>query len=128
MPEKHRQYAEWSAERIASWAGRIGPATATLVEHIIASRAHPEQGYRACLGILRLSKVYGEPTLERAAAFANDVGARTYKSIESILKHRRYETDALELPPAKAITHDNLRGRHYYFHQEESQHAIHGND
>src|SRR5512133_2899014 len=128
MPEKHRQYAEWSPERITQWGRSVGPSTAELLERIIAARAHPQQGYRTCLGILRMTKLYGEPVLERAAAYAIGVGALSYKSIESILKHRRYENVPLELPiEAGAITHENLRGRDYYRHQEESS-AYHSND
>ena len=41
------------------WGATIGPETATLVEQILASRPHPEQGYRSCLGLLRLAKRYG---------------------------------------------------------------------
>ena len=123
MPEKHRQYAEWTPERIAQWARRIGPSTVALVERIIAARAHPEQGYRTCLGILRLTKIYGDGIVERAAAYANEIGSSSYKSVESILKHRRYERAQPEPPPTDAITHGNLRGSNYYRHQEEQQNA-----
>ena len=121
MPEKHRQYAEWTPERITSWGRRVGPQTVALLERVIAARAHPEQGYRTCLGILRLTKIYGEPTLERAAAYANEVGATSYKSVESILKHRRYEAAQPELPLGEAISHDNLRGSEYYRHPDVHQ-------
>jgi transposase len=68
MPKAHQQYAEWTPERIAAWAEKIGPATAELTRAIIGSRRHPEQGYRSCLGILRLAKAYGEVRLEGPAA------------------------------------------------------------
>jgi len=59
-----------------------------LVEGVIASKAHPQQGYRSCLGILRLSKSYGDDRLEKAAHRAITIGAMSYRSVESILKNR----------------------------------------
>jgi len=59
MPSAHRRYAEWSPARMKRDAARIGPATIALVEAIMAAKPHPEQGFRACLGILRLARSYG---------------------------------------------------------------------
>jgi transposase len=56
MPSSHRRYAGWTIDRIREDASRIGPAIAALCELILESRPHPEQGYRACLGIVRLSR------------------------------------------------------------------------
>src|SRR5699024_7909992 len=53
MPRPHREYAQWTPQRLVRWAGESGPATAELVGHILASRRHPQQGFRSCLGILR---------------------------------------------------------------------------
>jgi transposase len=83
---------------------------------ILADRPHPEQGYRSCLGILRLAKRYGQARLEAACARALAAGARSYRHVDSILKHgldRRPAPPALRLvrPPAD---HDNVRGSEYY--------------
>ena len=56
MPEAHRRHAEWTPSRIVSWANQTGPSTGKLVEAILASRPHPEHGFRSCLGIIRLAK------------------------------------------------------------------------
>ena len=66
MPSSHRRYAEWTIERIGREAAAIGPSTAKLAALILESRPHPEQGYRACLGILRLARQYGAERLEAA--------------------------------------------------------------
>jgi transposase len=87
MPVAHRKHMEWSPSRIANWAGKIGPQTRALVETIMADRPHPEQGYRSCLGILRLGKRYGDARLEAACARALVAGARSYRHVDSILKH-----------------------------------------
>jgi transposase len=54
MPSSHRRYAEWTPDRFRRWAGKIGPSTEGLIIAVLASRPHPEQGFRTCLGILRL--------------------------------------------------------------------------
>ena len=115
MPKAHQSYAEWTPQRLILWAAKTGEATAQVVETILASRPHPQQGFRACLGIMRLGKRYGEGRLEAACRRAICIGACSYKSIESILKH---DLDQQPLPgPASAapvITHGNIRGAQYY--------------
>ena len=85
MPSSHRRYAGWTIERIRADARLIGPATAALCELILETRPHPEQGFRACLGIVRLAGPHGAERLEAAAERAIDIGARTYGSVKSIL-------------------------------------------
>lgn len=118
MPKPHREYAEWTPQRLIRWAEQTGPSTATLVERILASRPHPQQGYRSCLGILRLGKTYGAERLEAACRRAVAMGALSYKSVESILKRG---LDRQSLPSADTateaptpLTHANLRGPDYY--------------
>lgn len=115
MPRAHREYAEWTPERLVRWAQETGPATAKLVETILSSRPHPQHGFRACLGIMRLGKNYTAKRLEAASRRALAIGSCSYKSVESILKNG---LDRKPLPPTMidtpAIEHDNLRGADYY--------------
>lgn len=116
MPERHRAHLAWNPERLIAWAARTGPATAQLVETIMANRPHPEQGYRSCLGILRLAGRYPQPRVEAACQRALVIGARSYRSVESILTHG---LEATPLPPDEQPTdpprqHDQLRGATYY--------------
>ena len=115
MPESHRQAGEWSPERLMRWASKTGPATEKLIQNVLGSRKHPQQAYRSCLGILRLSKPYGDERLEAACRRALTLGSCRYKSIESILKHRLDE-QPLETQQELALpdTHDNIRGPAYY--------------
>jgi len=116
MPSSHRAHAEWTPSRILSWAEKVGLGTRALCEAILLDRPHPEQGFRSCLGILRLSKKYGEDRLEVACARALGVRARSYRHVESILKNgldrvpQRDDTPTTQL----TLTHENLRGRDYY--------------
>jgi transposase len=115
MPEAHRRHAEWSPSRIVAWAGGTGPATAALVAAIMASRPHPEQGFRSCLGIMRLGRRYGDERTEAAAARALAIRALSYRSVESILRNG---LDSLPLPGSEPVTtigdHANVRGAGYY--------------
>jgi transposase len=115
MPSSHRRYADWTIERIRREAAAIGPSAALLCDLILEHRPHPEQGFRACLGIVRLTKPFGAARVEAAAMRALEVGARTYGSVKSILDNyldrqapqRRAANDP-------AILHSNIRGARYY--------------
>jgi transposase len=115
MPQGHQHYAQWTPERLVRWAEKTGGETAKAVEIILESRSHPQQGFRACLGIMRLGKVYGPERLEAACARARAIESVSYKSIESILKK---ELDKQPLSPKQpeksSIEHDNIRGPEYY--------------
>ncbi|MGH8936053.1 MAG: IS21 family transposase [Acidimicrobiia bacterium] len=115
MPESHRRHAAWTPGRIVAWAAKVGPATAKLAEAIMADRPHPEQGFRSCLGIVRLGERYGAARLEAACERALAVRAHSYRSVESIL---RTGLDRKPLPPESETRthpgHDNLRGPDYY--------------
>jgi hypothetical protein len=100
---------------MVSWAKKIGPSTAELVHKIIESRAHPEQAYRSCLGILRLEKHYPKDRLEKAASRALRFGALSFKSLRNILSaglDRLEENDPSSNSSLPA--HENIRGGHYY--------------
>ena len=114
MPEKHRKMGQWSPQRFIRWARTIGPHTAALIEAVLRSRRHPQQAFRACLGILRLADSYGEQRLEAAARRAVALGANSYRSVESILKHRLDERPSEQIELGLAIEHTNLRGPGYY--------------
>jgi transposase len=115
MPTAHRFYADWSPERLIRWAAKTGTATAKLVETILSSRVHPQQGFRSCLGIMRLGKHYGAERLEAACARALVINGLTYKSVKAILTHG---LDRHPLPQTsletQALHHENIRGPHYY--------------
>ena len=115
MPVSHRRHAEWSPSRILAWAARTGPATAGLADAIMQARPHPEQGYRSCLGLIRLADRYNPERVEAACARALAVRALSYRSVESILRHG---LDRQPLPTAAPTpthpAHPNLRGAAYY--------------
>ena len=112
MPSSHRRYRDWTHERILREAATVGDDTAALVEVILRSRPHPEQGFRSCIGILGLSKRYGAERLDGACARALVLGTRSYGSVSAILRNAQ-ETKAApdEMP---GLLHENIRGPGYY--------------
>ena len=114
MPSSHQRYADWTPERIQRKANEIGPKTSALIEIILRERTHPEQGFRATIGILRHANSFGRERLEAACGRALEIGARSYTSVTSILKtnqDRRRPTNATDGP---AIVHANIRGPRYF--------------
>lgn len=115
MPAAHRWWLQWSPERFIRWANKIGPNTAELIGEIIDSKPHPQQGFRAALGILRLEKSYDAQRLESACGRARVIGAKSYRSVASILKHGLdKKTLPTATPETRVIEHANIRGSKYY--------------
>jgi transposase len=115
MPTSHREYAHWTPTRLIAWAGQTGVATARLIELVMTRRTHPQQGFRACLGIMRLGKTYGDERLEAASVRALQIGAHSYRSLESILRRGLdQQSVALDDSSTPSPAHDNVRGPGYY--------------
>jgi transposase len=110
MPSSHRVYAEWTPARIIDWARKTGPSTAQLVESIMTSRQHPEQGFRACMGIMRLGKTEGADRLERAAERALAANALSFKSVRLIIENKLDQIPLPQKPRQLSIVHENIRG------------------
>lgn len=120
MPQAHRKHDEWSPGRLMNWAKVVGPHVLQLVKLLLERKAHPEQAYRASLGLLSLSKAYDAKRLDNACQRAIAIGSPSLKSIKSILQNG---LDQLALPLAEedndnhkplSNDHGNIRGPEYY--------------
>ena len=118
MPSAHRRYASWTLERIRREATANGTDTEALIDRILRTRPHPEQGFRTCIGILRLAKSHGGERLEAACERALEIGAQSYSSVVSILKNNldrhKPASSAKGAATGPAIDHANIRGPHYF--------------
>lgn len=115
MPASHRAHREWTPQRLVAWGARIGVATAEVVRWQMEHRPHPEQGYRACLGLRRLARQYGDARLEAACARALSIRSPTYRSIHSILAAGLDRQSAPATPAQGSMPHhENVRGPGYY--------------
>ena len=114
-PKAHQKHLEWTPDRLVRWGEAIGQSTGAVVQRILESKPHPEQGYRACLGLMSLAKRYTDPRVEAACFRALRSGAVSYRSVKSILEHGLdavplEEPATLTLPP----THAHVRGANYF--------------
>jgi len=114
-PKAHQRHEEWTPSRVVDWCGKVGPATEQVAARILASKPHPEQGFRSCLEILRLADQYPHERLEAAARRALSLNICSYQSLKSILENnldgQQPESTSDPRPP---IDHPNLRGPGYY--------------
>lgn len=113
-PKSHQAHLEWPPSRIVSWAAKVGSNTALLIERMLQDKPHPEMGYRACLGVIRLAHKYSPTRMENAAGRALLTGAVSYRSVRSILKNGLDTQTSAALPPRSSPEHENLRGPEYF--------------
>lgn len=127
MPRAHREHLDWTPSRIIHWAGTLGPHCAQVVEQIITSRPHPEQGYRAALGIIRLAKGYAADRVDAACRRALALDVCRYQSIKSILKSGKDKEPLFSEPLAISSYHNlhpNVRGPEYYAAQLSAERQV----
>ncbi|MCI0549921.1 MAG: IS21 family transposase, partial [Anaerolineae bacterium] len=112
MPARHQAMSDWNPQRLIHWAQNLGTPVARVIEQVLAECQHPEQGYRACLGILRLAKKFNQQRLNKACQRAIDFHHYSYKGIKNILENgvEDCQMDLFEPLPS----HENIRGNHYY--------------
>jgi len=115
-PTSHQQHLEWSPSRLIAWGAGVGDATARVVEAILARQPHPEHGYRACLGLLSLSRRDDRARLEAASARALTSGAVRYRAVKSILDTGLDQRPIPAAPPVLhlPVTYAHVRGAAYY--------------
>jgi transposase len=114
MPKAHQRYANKTPATLVRSAARIGVNAAILVERLMRERPHPEQGYRAGMGVLSLARRYGHERVERAAERALTINAISYTSLAAILKSGLDRAGTTAEPVRAAPVHANIRGSHYY--------------
>lgn len=115
MPASHRAHLQWSPSKLVDWGTAVSSDTGSLVQRILESKPHPEQGYRACLGLMKLGRRYSNERLGAACSRALACGAISYSSVKSILaegldRQPLQGPDPAPPPP----DHCNLRGALYW--------------
>lgn len=120
MPAAHREYAEWTPERLTAWAKQIGESCAQAVATLLARRAYPEHAFRSCRGILALAKRCGRERLEAACARAIAIKGISYRSIKSILENKLEAKPLPQKTQPPLLHHVNLRGPEYFTPEKES--------
>jgi transposase len=114
MPESHREYAEWTPQRLSRWASESGPCVGEFVQTMLLTYVHPQHGFRSAFGLIGLAKHYGHERLERACARALRAGATKYANVKSILERGLDQLDVLPETPEVPEPHENVRGAVYF--------------
>lgn len=114
MPEKHQQYVQWNGDRFRSWAGKIGIETQTVVSAILSGYKVEQQGYKACMGLLKLADKYTPKRLENACRKALTFTPRpSLKNVQAILASGQ-DKAAESKEPASSSQYGFTRGADYY--------------
>ena len=114
MPDAHQAVSGWSSERFLAWADKVGPATREIVATLLASRRHPQQAFRSCLGLLSLARRDSPDLLERACQKGLALSVHSYREIRMILESPKIRQPVPGPLPDAPTVHDNLRGPEYY--------------
>jgi transposase len=118
MPPAHQKHVQWNPARLYKWAEKIGPDTHQLIQKVIKTKFHPQQGFRPAVGILRLGKTYGDDRLEAAATIALNFGFTRVRQIADLLKHGKDKTST---PVRTVVNTQQVRGRSYFADSGQQQ-------
>ena len=114
MPSDHQKYVQWNGERFVSWAAKIGSSTQAAVKAILSSYKVEQQGYKSCMGLLKLADKYTPERLENACKRAFEYTPQpSYKNIQTILSTGQDKVPKEAEPPASA-QYGFTRGADYY--------------
>jgi transposase len=114
MPPPHQAMVRRTPDRLRQDAAALGITIGTYVDRLLGAREHPEQGVRACLGVLRLAKSYGRDRLELACERALAAGALSSRYVEQLLKADRRQPFLDAHHDDGLGEHVNVRGSTYY--------------
>lgn len=122
MPSHHRFYAEWNPDKILSWSESIGESVKNVSSHILGTCAHPEQGFKSCVGIISLAKKFGSQRLIKACEIALSNNEYSYRFIHNILQRGMDKIESTEQElPFVYLVHENIRGNGYYSSLKENE-------
>lgn len=119
LPDNVRFVKDWSMEQFREKAKEIGVSTVDYFQKIFEYKAHPEQAYKACMGILNLRKGFSDERINTACQRADYFKNYSYKTIKNILERGLdklpYQGHAKsDNQPQLAASHPNIRGGDYY--------------
>lgn len=122
MPSHHKVFSDWSPQRIIDWGTKIGTSVVRLAQTILNHYDHPEQGFKTCMGIFHLERVYGSSRLDNACYIALAVKNYSYRFVKNVLENRMENQDMAEylFKEEAIIYHENLRGQKHYLSKKET--------
>ncbi|MDE1190945.1 MAG: hypothetical protein PW786_02240 [Arachidicoccus sp.] len=85
LASAHRFLSDWTPEKFIEEAAAVHEDVAAYIIQVIEHKAHPEQAYKSCSGILQLKRKAGTERLINACRRANSYGVYNYPIIVQIL-------------------------------------------
>jgi transposase len=114
MPPNHEFISGWDTARFLRWSQKIGETAHEFIEKLLESKSHPEQAFKACMGVLRLEKKYGNEAFETVCQKAIEYNCITYRFIANALKNKTHLIPSEEEKIAELPEHENIRGKENY--------------
>jgi len=113
LASTHRYLSEWNPERFIKWAESIDNTVKVFITRLMDSKAHPEQAYKACQGVLGYERKVGRERLINACKRATEYENYSYHAIKSILENK-YDILTFAEITSEIPAHENIRGETYY--------------
>ena len=114
MPPNHQKYMQWNGDRFRSWAAKIGTNTAAVIEVFLTTNKVEQQGYKACMALLKLADKFTPERLEAACIKVLSYTPRpSYKSISTILNAGQDKLTS-DTTVSKPSAQGFVRGAEYY--------------
>ena len=112
---EHRMYLGYNEKEFTDWANTVGPNAAAVVKYFLSSGKEPEQGYKYCASLTKLSDRYGPIRLENACkrllSFSSTPSIRT---LSTILRNGQDRAQQESAPRKEPIQHGITRGADYF--------------
>ena len=87
LPKTHIQANNWNGDYFRRWASVVGPNTYTVVDRLLKSYSHEQQGYKGVNSLLCLANNYSKLKLEFACERALSlVNIPRYNNIKKIIE------------------------------------------
>ncbi len=102
LPQKYKEYLQWSKPSFQRWASKIGPCTRRVIDHQFDRVQFPVQAFRTCQGILSFAKRVSSAALEACCQQAVTRGACSYTYIKNTITSFQEPQQADTVPTASA--------------------------
>jgi hypothetical protein len=114
MPPDHQYVNGWSPDRYIKWAEKMGGSVKEFIQLMLDQREHPQQAFKACMGVLKLGKKYDNEAMQLVCKKAIEINCISHRFIANSLKNNTYKIEEQDPGDMKLPFHENIRGKDNY--------------
>ncbi|MBA7532976.1 IS21 family transposase ISPpu7 [subsurface metagenome] len=114
MPQDHQLVNGWNPYKLISWAEKKGGSVKEFIQLMLDQREHPQQAFKACLGVLNLGKKYDDKAMQLVCEKAIEINSISHRFIANSLKNKTYKIEDQDPDDMKLPFHENIRGKENY--------------